>query len=114
MKTLSIAYRLYLVGYRKLESDNEVPTNYSLLKEKEDEPYPITIFGISKPISSNKISHYLNPEFYYYLEIFKNIKRYGLPYDNFLNAPHWLLNLIDRFDSITEEYNRYKAIKGIL
>jgi hypothetical protein len=103
-----------LIGYRKLESDSEVPTNYSVLKEKEDDPYPITVFGLSKPISSNKISKYLNSEFYHYLTIYKNTKNYGLPYDNWLDSPHWLLNLIDRFDSITEEYNRYKAIKGIL
>jgi hypothetical protein len=103
-----------LVGYRKLESDSEVPTDYSVLKEKEDDPYPVSIFGLNKPISSNKISHYLNPAFYHYLTIYKNIKSFGLPYDNWLDAPKWLLNLIDKFDLISEEYNRYKAIKGIL
>jgi hypothetical protein len=105
---------LYLIGYRKLESDNEVPQNYSLVKEKKDDPYPITVFGLSKPITSNKISHYLNPQFYHYLEIFKNIKKYGLPYNNFFDAPPWLLNLIEKFDTITEEYNRYKTIKGLV
>jgi hypothetical protein len=102
------------MGYRKIESDNEVPTNYSLLKEKNDDPYPITVFGLNKPISSNKISKYLNTEFYHYLTIYKNTKNYGLPYDNWLDAPHWLLHLIDKFDSINEEYSRYKAIKGLL
>jgi hypothetical protein len=101
------------MGYRKIESDNEVPVDYSLLKEKDD-PYPITVFGLNKPVSSSKISKYLNAEFYYYLNIYKNIKKYGLPYNNWLSAPHWLLNLIEKFDSVTEEYNRYKAIKGIL
>jgi hypothetical protein len=101
------------MGYRKVESDNEVPTDYSLVKEKDD-PYPITIFGLANPVSSNKISNYLNSEFYHYLTIYKNTKKFGLPYDNWFNAPHWLLNLIDRFDFINEEYNRYKTIKGIL
>jgi hypothetical protein len=105
---------LYLTGYRKLESDNEVPADHSLLKEKEDDPYPITIFGLNKPISSNKISKYLNEEFYHYLNIYKNTKKFGLPYDNWFYAPHWLLNLIDRFDDINEEYNRYKTIKGLI
>jgi hypothetical protein len=104
---------LYLAGYRKIESDNEVPQNYSLLKD-DDDPYPVSVFGISKPIPSNKIGKYLNSEFYHYLEIYKNIKNYGLPYKSFLDAPKWLLNLIDRFDTITEEYNRYKSIKGYL
>jgi hypothetical protein len=103
-----------LAGYRKLESDSEVPENYSLLREQEDDPYPITVFGLSKPVSSNKVSQYLNSTFYHYLAIYKNIKNYGLPYDNWFNAPSWLLDLVDRFDSISEEYNRYKAIKGIL
>jgi hypothetical protein len=102
-----------LTGYRKLESDNEVPTNYSLLKDEND-PYPITIFGLNKPISSNKINKYLNSEFYHYLMIYKNIKNYGLPYKTFFDAPTWLLNLIDKFDSINEEYERYKKIKGII
>jgi hypothetical protein len=113
MKALLIAYRLYLMGYKKIESDNEVPTDYSLLKEKDDQ-YPITVFGLNKPISSNKISKYLNSEFYHYLTIYKNTKNYGLPYKTFFDAPHWLLDLIDRFNTINEEYNRYKAIKGLL
>jgi hypothetical protein len=103
-----------LVGYRKLESDSEVPSDYSILKEKQDDPYPITVFGLSKPLSSNKISKYLNSEFYHYLAIYKNIKKFGLPYDNYFLAPHWLLNLIDKFDDINKEYDRYKAIKNIL
>jgi hypothetical protein len=107
-----VAYRLYLIGYRKLESDNEIPSDYSALKD--DDPYPITIFGLNKPISSNKIPQYLTPEFYHYLTIYKNIKSFGLPYDNWFDAPQWLLNLTDKFDAINEEYTRYKAIKGIL
>jgi hypothetical protein len=86
--------------------------DYSALKN--DDPYPITVFGLNKPISSSKIGTYLNAEFYHYLTIYKNIKRYGLPYDNWFNAPHWLLNLVDAFDSVTEEYARYKIIKGLL
>jgi hypothetical protein len=72
------------------------------------------IFGLNKPISSNKISNYLNFNFYHYLTIYKNIKNYGLPYNNWLDAPKWVLDLIDRFDAVTEEYNRYKLSKGIL
>jgi hypothetical protein len=102
------------MGYRKLENDSEVPTDYSLIKEKQDDPYPITVFGLSKLLSTNKISQYLNQTFYHYLTIYKNIKNYGLPYNNWNEAPSWLLNLIDIFDSISDEYNRYKAIKGIL
>jgi hypothetical protein len=104
-----------LVGYRKVESDSEVPTDYSLLKEKEDDPYPINIFGLSKPLSSNKISNYLNTEFYHYLNIYKNIKSFGLPFkDTWLDNPKWVLTLVHLFDDINEEYDRYKKVKGFI
>jgi hypothetical protein len=112
MTALLMAYRLHLIGYKKIESDTETPADYSTVKD--DDPYPIIVFGLNKPVSSNKIGRYLNSEFYHYLKIYKNIKNYGLPYDNWLNAPKWILDLIDKFDSVTEEYNRYKLSKGII
>jgi hypothetical protein len=90
------------MGYRKIESDADVPPNYSTLKD--DDPYPISVFGLSKPISSNKINNYLTPEFYHYLNIYKNTKSFGLPYDSWFDAPKWLLNLIDKFDAVRDEY----------
>jgi hypothetical protein len=98
------------MGYRRIEADSETPANYSLLT---DDPYPITIFGLTKPISSNKISKYLTPEFYHYAEIYKNVKNYGLPW-NWLTAPRWLLEMINQFDDISDEYYKYKHIRGIL
>jgi hypothetical protein len=113
MRALLIAYRLYLTGYRKIESDDEAPADHSLLKENDD-PYPLTVFGLAKPVSSNKIGNYMTGEFYHYLKIYKNVKNYGLPYDNWFDAPRWLLDLVDRFDGVNEEYGRYKASKGIV
>jgi hypothetical protein len=114
MKTLLTAYRLYLAGYRRFESGGDVPQNYSVLREKEDDPYPVTVFGMAGPVSSGKLSNYLNGEFYHYLTIYKNIKNYGLPYASWLDCPAWLLDLVGKFDGINEEYSRYKTIKGIL
>jgi hypothetical protein len=74
----------------------------------------LTVFGIDKPISSNKIHKYLNEEFYHYLTIYKNIKNYGLPFKSWYDSPSWLLNLVDIFDDIKEEYIRYKTTKGII
>jgi hypothetical protein len=112
MKALLIAYRLHLTGYRRIESDDEAP-EASPLKENDD-PYPITVFGLGEPVSSGKIGRYLTGEFYHYLRIYKNVKNYGLPYGAWLDAPGWLLDLVDRFDGVTEEYGRYKAAKGIV
>jgi hypothetical protein len=107
-----IAYRLYLIGYKKITDGTSVPRNHSVLKD--DDPYPITVFGLDKPLSSNKIGNYLNGTFYHYLMIYKNIKRHGLPYKNWLDAPYWLLDLVDKFDGVSEEYARYRTIKGIV
>jgi hypothetical protein len=99
------------MGYRKIENDNEVPLSHSVLKE--DDPYPIIIFGLSKPLSSNKISKYLTPEFYYYVDIYRNIKSFGLPFKgSWLDNPGWVLTLVHFFDDIKEEYNKYKKLKG--
>lgn len=100
-----------MVGHRKIESDDDVPQNHSLLKD--DDPYPIVVFGIKKPVPSTKIGKYLNSEFFHYLSIYKNVKNYGLPYKTFLDAPQWLLDLIDKFDAVTEEYNRYALSKRL-
>jgi hypothetical protein len=100
------------MGYRKAESD-EAPQNYSLLNEKEDDPYPVTVFGLNNPLSSNRISKYLTPEFYYYINIYRNIKSFGLPYNNWIDSPKWLLDLINRFDDISEEFQRYKKVKNL-
>jgi hypothetical protein len=101
------------MGYRRIESGDETPADYSTVREKDD-PYPVSVFGISKPVSSAKIGAYLSGEFYHYLRIYKNVKRYGLPYNNWFDAPPWLLDLVDRFDGVNEEYGRYKALKGII
>jgi hypothetical protein len=113
MRTLLTAYRLHLTGYRKIESGAGTPADCSLLKEKDD-PYPVTVFGLAKPISSGKIGNYLTGEFYHYLKIYRNVKNYGLPYKSWFDAPRWLLDLADRFDGVNGEYGRYKASKGIM
>ncbi|MDR0720515.1 MAG: EcoRV family type II restriction endonuclease [Treponema sp.] len=112
MRALLIAYRLHLTGYRKIESDNDMPPDYSAVKD--DDPYPVTVFGLTKPVSSNKIGGFLNDTFYHYLRIYKNTKNHGLPYKSWFDAPHWLLDLIDRFDAVAEEYARYKLSKGLV
>jgi hypothetical protein len=57
----------------------------------------------------------LNSEFYYYLNIYKNIKSFGLPFkDTWLDNPKWVLDLVHLFDDINEEWIKYKAIKNIV
>jgi hypothetical protein len=102
------------MGYRKIENDTEIPLDYSVLKEKED-PYPVLVFGLSKPLSSNKISNYLTPGFYYYVDIYRNIQSFGLPLNGtWLDNPKWVLTLVHFFDDINEEYTKYKKVKGYI
>jgi hypothetical protein len=100
-----------LLGYRKLES--EIPTGYKATKS--DDPYPVDIFGEDKPISDSKIGSYLNDDFYFYLNIYKNTKSFGIPhlYTSWLDAPRWLLQLMSLFDDITHEYELYKKSKRL-
>jgi hypothetical protein len=100
------------MGYRKIESDNDIPPDYSTLKD--DDPYPINIFGLSKPISSKKIDDCLTTDFYHYLNIYKNTKQFGLPYHSWIDAPKWLLTLFHSFTDIENEYERYKKVKGLI
>jgi hypothetical protein len=94
------------LGYEKLETD-EVPAGY--VSTKKEDPYPIILFGKDKPISDSKIINYLNDTFYYYLNIYENTKKFGLPYKNWLDCPGWLLQLIKLFDDITKKYERMKG-----
>jgi hypothetical protein len=101
------------MGYNRIEGGDDVPQGHSSLEEHDD-PYPVVVFGLNKPLSSGRIGNYLTGEFYHYVKLYRRVKNYGLPYRTWLDAPHWLLDLIDRFDGINEEYKRYKASKGIM
>jgi hypothetical protein len=70
------------------------------------DPYPVFIFN-EKQISDTKIPQYLNNEFFYYLNIYLNIKSFGLPFNNWLDCPHWLLQLYRLFQDIEKEYENH-------
>jgi hypothetical protein len=92
------------MGYRRIEND-DISSEYNTIDTKEeDEPYPIEIFGESKRIQIKKIGTYLDNEFYYYINIYKNIKSFGLPYTNWIDSPNWITELVHMFDEIEKEY----------
>jgi hypothetical protein len=101
------------LGYRQFEKDKkDIPTGYKVTSKND--PYPVEVFS-EKTIPDTKIGEYLNSEFYYYLNIYKNIKSFGLPYPNsWLDNPHWLLSLVFLFDDIGIEYEKYKKIKSLI
>jgi hypothetical protein len=100
------------MGYRRLD-DDEGGKNIKT-SDTDNEPFPVIVFGLNKPVSSNKIGKYLTGSFYYYLDIYKNINRFGLPFDKWTDSPQWLLKLVDMFDEIKDEYGAYKKAKGLI
>ena len=96
------------MGYRKLEGA-DIPSGYKATTPNE--PYPITIFNEEKPISDNKICKYIGDEFNYYLNIYENIKTFGLPQKDWTQAPHWLLEMCKMIKSIENEYESYQIQK---
>lgn len=94
-----------MLGYERLETEN-VPEGYRETKIDND-PFPITVWGENKPIPDNKLGQYLNETFYYYLNIYLNIKKFGLPY-NWTDSPKWIPKLIHLFDKLTDRFEIYK------
>ena len=90
------------MGYRKLEN-SDIPVGYKATVKND--PYPLEIFN-EKTISDSQLSKYINSEFNYYLNIYKNINQFGLPY-NFIDTPQWLLTLCHLFKDIEKEYEIY-------
>ena len=93
------------MGYRRAESTETAPSRQS------SEPFPVSIFGEPKPIADNKIGKHLTDEIFYYIDIHRKIKKFGLPhiYRSWLDAPHWLMDLHDLFESTETEYEHWQA-----
>jgi len=94
------------LGYRKLDT-REIPSGYKSASAKNDDVYPISIFGEEKPIPNNKLGKYINDEFNFYNDIYNNVIDFGLPYENWVDAPHWVLDLHKMFKRVDEEYQSY-------
>ena len=98
------------MGYRKLE--NDIPSGYkSASAMNDDDIYPVSIYD-DKVIPNNKIGKYLCSDFFYYNDIYENNKLFGLPYQNWLEMPKWLIQLHRIFQQADLEYENYLVRKG--
>jgi hypothetical protein len=95
------------MGYRKLETE-DIPLNHN--STTPSDPYPISLSD-GKIIPDNKISKYLNDDFFYYINIYENIKEFGIPYKNWIEAPHWLLDMYKRLKQKEKQYENYLVNK---
>jgi hypothetical protein len=72
-----------------------------------DDPYPVIVEGMAKPISSTKIEEYVNYEFWYYYQFYNNSKRCGPPFPGgWIDWPAWIPQLLAAFDRILESNRR--------
>ena len=69
-----------------------------------DEPYPVDVYGEPTPIPDDKIGRYLSEDVFYYINIYERIKKFGLPYPTWLDAPQWVMELYDLFERADLEF----------
>jgi len=85
--------------------------------ESIDDPWPITLPGEEKPISSSKIGGYINEDFGYYYQFYTKTKHAGAPLSGgWTEWPAWIPQLISYFDNAIEAvkiHNEREAYKGI-
>ena len=86
---------------------DEVPTGYKAVVPDEEDPYPIEIFG-EGVIPDNRLSEFLTKNIYFYIRFYNRIVSHGLPYDNWTDAPSWVLDLYDMFKTVEVEYENYR------
>ena len=84
---------------------DNIPQNYNVTIPQD--PYPIKIFNEDKTIPDNKIGYYINDEFNYYLNIYENNKLFGIPYRNWTEIPHWLIDMTKMFNQLENEYQNF-------
>ena len=66
------------------------------------------VYGEPNPIPDNKLRKYLTDDFFHYNNIYERIKKFGLPYPTWLDAPQWVLELHDLFERADLEYDHWK------
>jgi hypothetical protein len=83
-----------------------------------DDPFPVTVPGEKKPVSSAKIGDYVNAELYHYWQFYTNTKHAGSPYSGgWLSFPEWIPQLLAFFDNavdsikIHNENEAYRAAR---
>jgi len=98
------------MGYRRVEEADAKPISQNKANNAYaiNEPHPVSVFGVERPISEKKIGKYLTDDVFYYINIYENICNFGLPYDNWLSAPAWLLDMYKMFKLIEKEYEVYQ------
>ena len=64
--------------------------------------------GEANAVPSNKVSDFVDSDFYYYYDFYAGFKCAGPPWAcGWLDWPPWTLQLINNFDAVIEEMKRY-------
>lgn len=76
------------------------------------EAFPVAVPGVEKILSSKTIGTYYTPELFHYLGFYQQVKRFGLPYASFLDAPWWAPQLHAAFDQGYAEIEAFQLKRG--
>jgi len=95
------------MGYRRAEF--ALTPQGSNKTAVSDEPYPVDVFGETKPILDTKIGDYLTDDVFYYIDVYENNKAFGFPYKDWTEMPQWLIQLHKMFRRMEEEYEAWRA-----
>jgi len=95
------------LGYRRAEGNEEEGKTLTFKKKTEgDEPELVPLFG-ERPLTSWKIGNFIKDEYSYYIDIYLNNKKYGLPYPDWTHAPQWVIDLDRLFSRVDAEYEAW-------
>jgi hypothetical protein len=75
--------------------------------DEDGENFPVRLPGIDKLLSTRSIRHYYTKELIHYLDFYWDVKRFGLPFNTFLECPYWVLQLQRKFDGIYQEIENF-------
>jgi len=96
------------MGYRRGEAPG---VSHGDLTD-EGEPYPVVVFGESKPISSRKIGRYLTDDVFYYINVYENNRTFGIPYRNWIEMPEWMIELHRMLSGIEREHENWRLSRN--
>jgi hypothetical protein len=75
--------------------------------DDDGENFPVRLPGIDKLLTTRGIRGYYSAKLFHYLDFYQKVKRFWLPFRNFLECPAWVLQLQERFDRVYREIELY-------
>lgn len=98
------------MGYRRHEEGESLKVGERVTEK--DDPYPVSVYGEDRPVPDSRIGRYMDGDFFFYNGVAEKVRRYGLPYPSWLDAPQWLLELCGDFERVDTEWENWKTAQA--